>query len=237
MQIGGRSENFDWFENDDPLNAEILKRYNSTEPFWPSDESLKSVARGEKIILMDRAYVLSKSEHGVFGLPNDMFISSLQMICERGFPLLRLSSLIISQMNDAGIIKKLFDDFRYNATYLKEIRLHSQRVEDSLVVLKLSHLDGAFAVLILGLAISVICFFAEICVDNHNRHQKAQHHWQLIRQSLKLRSQLLDTRRRHIPTLYKELPNKNSAGARNRKNVDNRNVTIDRTTYEFRYLK
>lgn len=195
------------------------------------------MARGEKIILIDRAYVLSKSVHNVYGLPKDTFTSSLQMICERGFPLLRLSSLIISQMVDAGIIKKLFDDFRYNVTYLEEIRLHSQRVEDSLIVLKLKHLDGAFAVLLIGLAISMICFVIEICIDKHNRHREAQRRWQLIRQSLKQRSLLLDIRSRHIPTLYKEFPSRISAGLRNRNNVDNRNVTIDGTIYEFRYLK
>lgn len=236
FNIGGRSENHDWFENDDPIYIELGRRYNSTEPFWPSEKSLESVARGEKMLLMDRTYVLSKNAHNIFGLPQNVFISSLQMICERGFPLLRRYSEVISRMVDAGIIEKLYEDFRYNATYLEQIRSYSKDAVEEVIVLRMKHMDGAFAILLVGSAIGVICFLMEIVVDLFKRQKRARRHWGFVRNAM--RNKMLVTQGserkqtkmfsvRYVPEMLKG----NLSG-----NMDNREVIENTSKYEFRYL-
>lgn len=196
------------------------------------------MANGEKIILMDRTYVLSKRVHNIFGLPQNMFTSSLHMVCERGFPLLARYSLVISRMNDAGIIEKLYADFRYNATYLEHIRTHWQTAEDSAIVLKLRHMDGAFAILVVGSVISLFGFFVEVCFDVHRRRDRARQRWQLIRnvwivEKTKTRA-IRNRRKRHRVFHIRKAPgymsNSNSV-------TSDRSGVIPRGKYEFRYFE
>lgn len=236
-QTGGRSENHDWFENDNPIDMEFMKRYNSSEPFWPSTESLESVAKGERIILMDRTYVLSKGVHNIFALPRNMFISSLQMISERGFPLLNRYSAAVSRMNDAGLMEKLYSDFRYNATYLQYIRTRGQD-EKPTIVLKLRHLDGAFAILLIGSIVSVFVFFIENCADVHRRRERAHRRWQLIRnfwivEKKKTRT-LRNRRKRNRVFCLKKTPGLISNGI----DVNAVGIVMARKgTYEYRYFE
>lgn len=85
LLIGGRSENVDWFDNEDSLDQEIFKRYNSSEHFHPSPETLSQIANGEMALVISKLYVKqSKLRNKVFGFTNPLFSNHLEMLCERG---------------------------------------------------------------------------------------------------------------------------------------------------------
>lgn len=69
-------------------------------------------------------------------------------------------------MKDAGLITKIYDDFLFNMTILDHIRQREGINDKSQIVLTLEHLEGAFAVLIVGLIISFIVFVIEIITDS-----------------------------------------------------------------------
>lgn len=184
ISLGGREEYADWFENDNPNDIHIGKLYNDSEAFWPLEENFESVARGERIILTNRNFVLSKSLHGIFAFPTDAFASPLQMFSERGFPLLWRVNEIVMYMIDAGIISKLHDDFIYDVTVLDHIRKHEiQSDEDSQIVLTLDHMDGAFTVLLLGAALSFVIFMGELCINWFIKRRQPKRLWKLLRKN------------------------------------------------------
>lgn len=106
--LGGREEYSDWFKNDNPYDRILGTIYNTTEAFWPTVENLNAVTKGERVILTNRLFVLSKSLSRVFPLPFNVFTNQIEMISERGFPLLNRFSNIIARMRDSGIIQKLY---------------------------------------------------------------------------------------------------------------------------------
>lgn len=184
IPLGGREEYSDWFENDSPIDIIIGKLYNDSEVFWPWEENFASVARGERIILTNRNLVLSKSLNDIFAFPTDAFASPLQMFSERGFPLLKRYSTLLSYMIDAGIISKLHSDFIYDVTVLDHIRKHEiQSDEDSQIVLSLHHMDGAFTILLLGAAFSFVIFIGELCINWYITRRKPKRFWKLLRKS------------------------------------------------------
>lgn len=72
---------------------------------------------------MSKLFVRSNKYHGgVHGLSRSMFSNPLEMIVERGFPLLRKINEIIATMRDMGIMSKFLSDFNYNMTILAKIR-------------------------------------------------------------------------------------------------------------------
>jgi hypothetical protein len=175
--IGGRLENHDWFDNDDELDRAIFLRYNHSEAFRPSLETINQISEGKLALLMSQYYVnqttLSKE---VFGVSSQMFSSQLEMLAAQGFPLLRRINKILGFFRDAGIAGKLFNDFTYNATILKSIKelvLHLKKIEksdevlfdDDEIVLTPEHLQGPFTLLILGLVISTIIFLFELLLN------------------------------------------------------------------------
>lgn len=171
-----------WFENENPYDQILGRLYNSTQPFWPTAENLEQVAMGKRVILTNRAFILSTSIHNVFPLPFDVFVNPIEMVSERGFPLLRRFNFMIMHMRDTGIIQKLYNDFYYNVTVLHHIRAREIDVEeDALHVLTLGHMDGAFTVLILGLLISLLIFAVEISTGTYNRRKRAKRLWKLLR--------------------------------------------------------
>lgn len=172
-----------WFENENPDDQTLGRLYNSTESFWPSAENLEQVAKGKRVILTNRAFILSKSIHNVFPLPFDVFVNPIEMVSERGFPLLRRFNFMIMHMRDTGIIEKLYSDFYYNVTVLHYIRYRDGIEVDSVQVLTLGHMDGAFTVLILGLSISSLAFGVEIFVGTYSRRKRAKRLWKLLRNS------------------------------------------------------
>lgn len=136
-------------------------------------------------ILISRLYVNSnKYRNDVFGLSQSMFANKLEMIVERGFPLLRRINEILATLRDAGLMSKLFIDFNYNMTILTSIREmkahgimhdggdteklvmadedHKNEEENPEIVLTVEHLEGAFTILIMGLFVSSIIFAIEI---------------------------------------------------------------------------
>lgn len=64
-------------------------------------------------------------------------------------------------MKDSGLMAKINKDFIYNMTILKNIINGTTMVEDQ-IVLTVQHLQGAWAVLIVGLSISTLAFLLEL---------------------------------------------------------------------------
>lgn len=168
---GGRLETMDWFDNDDKMDQVIFGLYNYSEIFMPSKTSINRIMNGEETILISRLYVQSNEHRNdIFGLSQDIFANQLEMIVERGFPLLRRINEIISSLRDMGLMSKLTVDFNYNMTILQSIRKlrRLQELEEpeesNEIVLTIEHLDGAFTVFFLGLFISGIVFLLEVLV-------------------------------------------------------------------------
>lgn len=156
--------------------------YNTSEKFWPTVENLEAVANAERVILTNRAFVLSKSMHRVFPLPFNVFTNQIEMISERGFPLLKRFSNLIAYMRDSGIIQKLYNDFHYNATVLHYIRNRDDDMfKENQIVLSLDHMDGAFTLLIFGYFIGSVTFGIEIIMGIYARRRRARRNWKLLR--------------------------------------------------------
>ncbi|XP_058829349.1 uncharacterized protein LOC131688823 [Topomyia yanbarensis] len=167
--LGGRMEYEDWFRQGDKEDLRVSARYDNSEPFQPSPANLRAVAEGQRVILMSRMYVLhSHYRNDIHGLTKDVFANQVEMIVEKGFPLLPKFNRIISNLNDMGITGKLFEDFVYNVTFLDRIREtlhpdedHYEEVESE-IVLTLEHLQSAFFTYVLGIGISGFIFLVEL---------------------------------------------------------------------------
>lgn len=187
LPIGGRLENMDWFDNEDELDEMVFDRYNHTPDFRPSTESLRSIKNGEMALLVSKLYVRSNQyRNSLHGITRSMFANHLEMIVERGFPLLRRINEIISALRDMGYMSKLFIDFKYNMTILepiREMKKHKNHVdldtggmnsfddehkdEDGPeVVLTTEHLEGAFTILLMGITVSSAVFILEVIVHS-----------------------------------------------------------------------
>lgn len=78
-------------------------------------------------------------------------------------------------MRDSGIIQKLYNDFYYNATVLHYIRNRGgDMFKEERIVLTLSHMDGAFTLLLFGYSIGLAVFGVEIIVDIYTKRRRAQ---------------------------------------------------------------
>lgn len=126
-------------------------------------ENMKLVRDGYISILLNRIFVLSHDLQGdIYGIPGNVFSNPLEMIAERGFPLIRRINTLINRMKDAGLTSKIYKDFLYNKTVLDHIRHREDLTDDSQIVLTIQHLEGAFAVLIVGLMVSFVVFIIEV---------------------------------------------------------------------------
>jgi hypothetical protein len=144
----------------------------------PSTKTIAEVRDGKMTMIMSKLFVNSnKYRHDVFGLTRSMFANHLEMIVERGFPLLRRINEILSALRDMGMMDKLFVDFKYNMTILVPIRekISNEAVttmtfddengiedENPEIVLTTEHLEGAFSLLFAGLITSSTVFLLEI---------------------------------------------------------------------------
>lgn len=162
--------------------------------FRPSSQSLQKITREKNIaIIMSKLFVRSnKYNAGVHGLSQSMFSNNLEMIVERGFPLLRKINNIISTMRDMGMMSKFLKDFSYNTTILARIRNQARQSkgrkitedidavivtideddgdiedEDPRIVLTVEHLEGGFTLLIVGYVISGTVFLIEYVTDSN----------------------------------------------------------------------
>lgn len=167
--------------------SEKIKSIDNPLTRRPSTKTLKRIRDGDMAILISRLFVKSnKYRNDVFGLTQPMFSNPLEMIVERGFPLLRRTNEILSTLRDAGLMNKLFIDFNYNMTILTSIRErkahenthdggdtervvmdaddedHEIQGENPEIVLTVAHLEGAFTILLMGLFVSSIIFATEI---------------------------------------------------------------------------
>lgn len=145
---------------------------------------MDAVADGERVILTNRVFVLSKSIDHVFPLPFNVFTNQIEMISERGFPLLNRFNDLIAFMRDSGIIQKLYNDFYYNATVLHYIRHRDGDIfKEEQIVLTLSHMDGAFTLLIFGHLIGLVTFGVEIIMNVYTKRRKARCNWKLLQKT------------------------------------------------------
>ncbi len=130
-------------------------------------QNMKLVQDGFISILTNRIYVLSHDlQDKIFGLPGNVFSNPLEMIAERGFPLIRKFNNLINRMKDAGLTSKIYKDFLYNKTVLDFIRYRDRSSDVIEIPLTLDHLQGAFAVLIVGLIVSVVVLAIEIVLNS-----------------------------------------------------------------------
>uniref|UniRef100_A0A336M0W3 CSON009771 protein n=1 Tax=Culicoides sonorensis TaxID=179676 RepID=A0A336M0W3_CULSO len=123
IPIGGRLENRDWFENEDVQDTLIFNLYNVSVFFQPSISTIKRIIRGQLSTILSRMYVKQQNiyvEH-VHGLSLDVFSSPVEIICEKGFPLLKEFNKVLSNINDMGLTHKLMNDFEFNTTILQQI--------------------------------------------------------------------------------------------------------------------
>uniref|UniRef100_A0A182SUD3 Fibronectin type-III domain-containing protein n=1 Tax=Anopheles maculatus TaxID=74869 RepID=A0A182SUD3_9DIPT len=160
IPIGGRLDSEDWFINDFEDDQLVSERYNATSEFQPSIANLQAVLDGNRSLLMSRLYVRNTKYYGlVHGLSKEVFVTQIEMIMEKGFPLLPKFNRILSNLIDMGIMQKLWKDFLYNVTILDRIRQNRDLSEEEIiaaspeVVLTLDHLQSAFALYGIGLDI------------------------------------------------------------------------------------
>ncbi|KFB50009.1 AGAP011943-PA-like protein [Anopheles sinensis] len=169
IPIGGRLDSEDWFMNNFDDDRLVSERYNSSPDFQPSLDNLDAVVAGKRSLLMSRLYVRNTKYHGlVHGLSTDVFATQIEMIMEKGFPLLPKFNRILSNLIDMGLMEKLWNDFLYNVTILNHIKRNRQLSEEEIraaspeVVLTLDHLQSAFALYAIGVALCLVIFLLEL---------------------------------------------------------------------------
>ncbi|KAM7342062.1 ionotropic receptor 60a [Cochliomyia hominivorax] len=161
IPYGGIEESRDWFENDDDMW--IFDDYNYTLDFEPNAFNFHYVKNGKRVILCSRMYVLQSAyTDDIYAFPDNVFSSPMQMIMKPGFPFLYEFNRMIRYMRDFGIFQKIQQDFVYNNTYLNRIAKMRPSFQEIDIVLTTEHLQGPFAILILGIISSTILFLGEL---------------------------------------------------------------------------
>lgn len=165
LPMGGREEYSDWFaDGDTPLDEAVSERYNFSDRFQPRTENLRRIRDGQQTMLMNRFYVLTNILHSkIYELPGNVFVNPLEMITVHSFPLLRSINVMLNRMKDAGLVEKIYTDFVDLMNVRKAVyeeKLH--RGEPTRKVLTVNHLQGAFAVLIIGHLFAGFVFVLEL---------------------------------------------------------------------------
>ncbi|XP_035788893.1 uncharacterized protein LOC118465092 [Anopheles albimanus] len=208
VPIGGRLDSEDWFMNSFEEDRLVSERYNVSSAFQPSLANIEAVNDGSRVLLMSRLYVRNTNyQDRLHGLSRNVFVTQLEMIMEKGFPLLPKFNRIISNLIDMGIMEKLWKDFLFNVTILEHIKRNRQLSEEDIlaaspeVVLTLDHLQSAFVLYAIGLVFCVVAFVAEwlsrLCVSGRASQSLSTRWDQTV---LRLQSQRRSTvaRRRRI---------------------------------------
>lgn len=158
LRLGGREENQDWFHTGYPVDDRISARYNYSEQFQPSTENLVRVRRGQQAMLLSRLFVVSRNYSNlVYGLPTNVLSNQMEIIFEKGFPMVSLFDKAINRIKDNGLIYKFFGDWQYRMA-----KNNALGADDSEIILTVQHLEGAFAILGYGLLLGVIVFALEL---------------------------------------------------------------------------
>lgn len=152
------------------------------------------ISNNELALVISKLYVkTTKYRFKIFGFTEPLFSNHLEMLCERGFPLLKRINKILGVFRDAGIMSKLQNDFQFNSTILIAIKelvevlnregsldleilneleeITDKDVDDGPIALKPEHLMGAFTILIFGIIISSFFFLIEQ-ITNTNYFKK-----------------------------------------------------------------
>uniref|UniRef100_A0A182N2R6 Uncharacterized protein n=1 Tax=Anopheles dirus TaxID=7168 RepID=A0A182N2R6_9DIPT len=169
VPIGGRVDSEDWFMNDFEDDRLVSERYNVSSEFQPSLGNLQAVLEGRRSLLISRLYVRNTKYYGLLhGLTQDVFVTQIEMIVEKGFPLLPKFNRILSNLIAMGIVEKLWQDFVHNVTILDRIRRNRALSEEEImaaspeVVLTVGHLQSAFALYGIGMCLCVVVFLLEV---------------------------------------------------------------------------
>lgn len=186
FSIGGRTENMDWFEDGDDVDRLVFERYNHSADFRPSTKNIERIIENGNIALL-MSKLFARSDHlysDIHGLTQSMFSNNIEMIVERGFPLLRKINKILSIMREQGFMSQLNADFTHNTTILSRIKKAAKNYrqnnveyseedidvfedeeevvdEDPQIVLSLEHLEGGFTLLVMGYLVSAAVFILE----------------------------------------------------------------------------
>lgn len=168
LEFGGREEYSDWFINDSEDDKIILEHYNTSDEYHPTNENMQQVADGKRVILANRWYVRSDEIHddAIVGFTDDVFSNPIEMIAERGFPLLPKFNIYLSDMIAAGLVERIYNRrmFRINIlNEIKEIKANLHEFEEpGEIVLTTEHLQGAFALYICGILFCIFIFILEL---------------------------------------------------------------------------
>ncbi|XP_070509008.1 probable glutamate receptor [Chironomus tepperi] len=129
LPIGGRLETMDWFDNGDGLDMEIYARFNSSQAFRPSPKTIHEISQGKMALLISEHYVKQTiHSNDVFGMSEELFSNHLEMLAERGFPLIKRINKILGLFRDIGIMSKLFQDFLFDSNIFAPLKL-TKRIE------------------------------------------------------------------------------------------------------------
>ena len=149
---------------------------------------MKKISNNEIALVISKLYVKqTKYRFKIFGFTDPLFSNHLEMLCERGFPLLKRINKILGVFRDAGIMSKLQNDFQFNSTILIAIKelvevlnqkgaldldilneleeITDKDDDDGPISLKPEHLMGAFTILIFGIIISTFFFVIELITN------------------------------------------------------------------------
>lgn len=167
LQFGGREEYSDWFNNESEDDQLILKNYNVSDEYLPTNENMKEVADGKRVILANRWYVRSDEiqDDAIVGFTDDVFTNPIEMIAERGFPLLPKFNTYLSHMIDAGLVDQIYHRRMFQVSILnkiKEMKKLKELPDPGEIVLTTEHLEGAFALYICGILLCLFVFFLEL---------------------------------------------------------------------------
>lgn len=113
-------------------------------------------------------YITAKGQHLLHWMKEDIASYPVEMIMTKGFPLLARINALIFRIREAGLISKWQEDFleKINRT------LVLQQVEDDDNILTLTHLEGAFIFLCLGLVIAAAVFVVELFMCRREKYYK-----------------------------------------------------------------
>ena len=145
-----------------PSLDDCLKRIISTQDF-------AVCGGGVQILYLSYQKIYSHSEGPTFIPFKDEVVSFLaSMFFHSGSPLLESFNRIIYRLVESGMVHKFWEDIKLKNIGQKEKGTHEDRDEDpeeggsDVVVLNVDHLQGAFILLLLGLACGLTVFIIEL---------------------------------------------------------------------------
>lgn len=100
----------------------------------------------------------------------DIMSYPIQMFMQKGFPLTRRVNSYITRIVQSGILEKWQQDLKYTIQ-VKDDDIANQN-DDNPENLTLSHLQGAFIILCIGIGLSVVSFIGEVVYFDLKKYRK-----------------------------------------------------------------